>query len=313
MNFKIIAKTVLALVLIVSVFFIVDFDKLMMVLRKTNPLYYLAAVLAGLLRTFSGIFRLFYLLGRVFDDVHFIRVLRDGLVAGFYNLFLPTTLGGDVPKVFLLNRHLKNKKKIVAAIITERVIGFFSLIVLAFICLFLIKALKINTDNFHGLFWLVSVILGCFLLLFGILGLFSFQKMPLLKFNAFPSISSKIMSFLSVFKDYDTSVIINIFIQSVIYQVIGILVVYLIGLSLGIKVEMLSFFVVVPLIWFVMMIPISISSLGLREGAFIYFFSLFGVANEQSLGLSLLFFFQTIIIGAIGGLVLLIHPGTDQV
>jgi hypothetical protein len=51
-----------------------------------------------------------------------------------------------------------------------------------------------------------------------------------------------------------------------------------------------------------MMLPISISGLGVRESAFVYFFSLVGVNNESGLLLSILFFSHSVIYGLAGGI-----------
>ena len=95
-----------------------------------------------------------------------------------------------------------------------------------------------------------------------------------------------------------------VFIQSLIYQSLGIILVYFWGRSLGIELGIIPYFTALPLIWFTIMIPISISGLGIREGAFIYFFSLFDVNQELGLGLSMMFFIQTLAVGSIGGILL---------
>jgi uncharacterized membrane protein YbhN (UPF0104 family) len=54
------------------------------------------------------------------------------------------------------------------------------------------------------------------------------------------------------------------------------------------------------------MIPITFSGLGLREGVFIYFYNLVGVASEKALIASLLTFLIQIILTAIIGCFLLL-------
>ena len=125
MVIKIFLKAAVSVILMVSIFFMVDIEQLIVLLKKIDIKYILIAVFFALLKTASGIHRLFYLLGLFFKNVSMSKVAHDSLIAGFYNLFLPTALGGDVPKIFLLNMHLDDKKKIVASILTERFLGFF--------------------------------------------------------------------------------------------------------------------------------------------------------------------------------------------
>ena len=57
-----------------------------------------------------------------------------------------------------------------------------------------------------------------------------------------------------------------------------------------------------PIIWLITMVPITINGLGLREGAFIFLFTEIGMAKEMAMAISILFLLQTIIQGIIGGL-----------
>ena len=102
------------------------------------------------------------------------------------------------------------------------------------------------------------------------------------------------------------------YIISIIYQIAMIIMVYLLALSIDIDISFSYYLIFLPLIWLIIMIPISISGIGVREGAFVYFFTQIDVPKENSLLLSLLFFSQTIIVGLVGGFVYLIRDIGDR-
>ena len=54
------------------------------------------------------------------------------------------------------------------------------------------------------------------------------------------------------------------------------------------------------------MVPFSISSLGIAEGAYVYCFRLAGVAPEASLSVALIMRLKLIVLGLVGGAVYLL-------
>ncbi len=60
-----------------------------------------------------------------------------------------------------------------------------------------------------------------------------------------------------------------------------------IGWAFGLHVPFVYFLVIVPTIFLLIMLPISIGGLGVREAAYVYLFGLVGVAPEAALGLAI--------------------------
>lgn len=75
---------------------------------------------------------------------------------------------------------------------------------------------------------------------------------------------------------------------------------YLVALSLNLTVSLSFLFLVIPVTTLVMLIPISISGIGTRDATTIILFSLVGIAAEQSLAFSLLFFAASLIVATLG-------------
>ncbi len=78
-------------------------------------------------------------------------------------------------------------------------------------------------------------------------------------------------------------------VQSLIFNVLRILVVWTGALAIGIDVPIGAFFVATPIVIFAMLIPISMSGWGVRESMFVYLLvGLYGAQEETVLAMSLL-------------------------
>jgi len=89
-------------------------------------------------------------------------------------------------------------------------------------------------------------------------------------------------------------VILTAFALSLGTQLLTILSISLITMAIGLKPPFTALFVFVPIIITIMVLPISISGLGLRESAFVLLFGLSGISAEASTTISLLWFLSVV-------------------
>jgi uncharacterized membrane protein YbhN (UPF0104 family) len=92
---------------------------------------------------------------------------------------------------------------------------------------------------------------------------------------------------------------------SVVNSLFTIVATLLAARSIGVNIDAIYFFIFMPIIWIIITIPISLSGLGLREGAFVFFFSQVGVTPSDAVAISLLYYSYNVVIGVAGGLILL--------
>jgi hypothetical protein len=101
---------------------------------------------------------------------------------------------------------------------------------------------------------------------------------------------------LSEFYDYfhyyrnQKGVILKALLLSAVVQVIGFCAVYILALGLGVNIPFLACLVFVPLIIMFAAVPLSISGIGIREGAFVLLFGLIGIRQDAATALSLSWF-----------------------
>ena len=84
-------------------------------------------------------------------------------------------------------------------------------------------------------------------------------------------------------------------------QIITVIIVYLVFLAFGVDIPFSQHLVFYPIISILSIIPISISGLGVREGFFVYFYSLIGVSADIAVSVSLINYCIEILLMAIMG------------
>ena len=101
-------------------------------------------------------------------------------------------------------------------------------------------------------------------------------------------------------------------IQSLIFNVLRIAVVWSGGLALGIDIPISAYFVVTPVVIFVMLIPISMSGWGVREVILVSLLTRYGADGETVLAMSLLIGVCSVISTLPGAVILMTGSGLPK-
>lgn len=240
--------------------------------------------------------------------ISLIDIIKLSYTGLFFNLVFPGSVGGDTIKGVIFYRLTKNSSLSASSIFLDRIIGLFALAILSVISSSIYY--KISSDNS---FLLVAAFLLSFLIIFlGLSLITSIQKnflfcLKWLKLKKIEEFMKKNLEFLSWFKKNPKILIATILI-SLFCHTASMLSCYIIGLSLNIEISGGYYFLFFPLIALIFSLPISISGLGVRESAFVYFFhksKIVDVSRAASLSLSLLYFFSCLLASLLGGIIYL--------
>lgn len=233
----------------------------------------------------------------------FKTLLTFAFTSSFFNIFLPTAYGGDIIRAYDISKFSNKKLESVTSILVDKGSGTLALFLIATF------ALLFGYDLIQDIRIVLFTIGALLLILIFIIIIFHKKEIKKIK------IITKIIAFLDredILKNmYDTFHIyryhkresIEILALSLLAQVIAILYYPLIAYSFGLDVPLVYFLVVIPIITVILMLPISISGIGVREGAFIFFFKNFGVLPHEAVSIALVAFGLSIIWSLIGGVV----------
>jgi uncharacterized membrane protein YbhN (UPF0104 family) len=90
---------------------------------------------------------------------------------------------------------------------------------------------------------------------------------------------------------------------SIVFQAADILVIFLLARMIGLTVPLVVFFAIVPFVFLISILPISLGGLGVREGLLTYLLAQFGVNTSDGITLSFLVYLSRFIPAIPGGIV----------
>ncbi|MEI7863215.1 MAG: lysylphosphatidylglycerol synthase transmembrane domain-containing protein [Planctomycetota bacterium] len=225
----------------------------------------------------------------------FIRRFFEG---AFFSLCLPSSIGGDVIKAYRLSDSTSGRLLAGCTVLADRLAGLTALGVLAGTALAAME---------WSLPWFQTLLVGAGLLLAAWLpmrlGIASLNRLA----GVFPE-GHPAKRFIAQLLPYQEQpeLLTHAFLWSLLVQVGSTLTVVLVGKSLGVTLPLVTWFAVVPLVALAMVLPISVSGVGIREGGLAFLLAPHGVAAEKAVAIGLLWFLTTICCGLVGGVLFLL-------
>lgn len=305
---KIITYILRIVITLILLFYIIDrlnLERFLELIREAQLNYIIIALLILAFSYFVNTYAWGLLLGAQGIEVPLSKLASYYLIGLFFNNFLLSSVGGDIVKAYQLARYTQKTVDSSVSIIASRFATILALLIICLISSIIGYKLGIADPLF---FFLFLIFLSSLILIFI---LFNINILSRLKswFSSFRSarvrdLIFQIHSSVSSYKN-NPLVVFKVIIFSLIFQIISILVPYVISLAVGLKVSIFYFLIFIPLIRIVILLPISFNGLGLREGAYVALFSQIGVTPEMSFSISILGYFMLTCISLIGGVLYL--------
>ena len=236
-------------------------------------------------------------------------MLRVTLASDFIGLAVPSGMGADVARVVGLSRYLKNPAHALSSLFAFRVMGLGQTISIAAIVM-LIFPTGLPDDPMFAL--LKKVVIGLFIS--GVLGLIFMGKVEGFLERIAPKtrleplmlkVRDLYMTFLFYLSHKDA--LVAAFLGDLYVQFAKILSIYIVALALGFNVSISAFFILVPVANMIVLLPISVAGLGVREGAYVLLFAHMGLSPAQCVAMSLLGFGVNMLCVLAGGMVYLVY------
>jgi glycosyltransferase 2 family protein len=211
-------------------------------------------------------------------------------VGMFFNLFLPTGIGGDLFKAHFLSREEGRRFLALFTVVGDRLFGLIAMLILGGGAVIFQAGLLPEPLN------------GC-LMVSSLLVLIGLAGVPLIQRTVdrlWPRISGRLQGLFILWRQPKR--LLCVVGLSFALQGLGMGAVALLGAGINIHLPLAFYFAVLPLVGIITLVPVSFNGIGVREGAFVYFFGLKGIAAEPALGLGLLFFSLQVALSLVGGI-----------
>lgn len=266
----------------------IDWGQLGRLTGDIDPFYLVALGIIGMGRVVVVAWR-FTWLANLVTHIRFSIHLKLYFIASYFNVFLPTSVGGDAVRVLLLRDHDLTAQQGITFMLVERFFGILALV-----------ALAVTGALLYPLPGEIKLLITglAFALIVCIVLLLSSKRLLHRLQSRFPVLRVSIDALLLVLSY--PRVMLSVFTISCLIAVITTAMPWLVALSLDLVIPFEACMALVPLVWIVTLLPISIGGHGVREAAFVYLFGLIGVTVEASLLISLATFASFVLNGAIG-------------
>ena len=269
-----------------------DIERYLAALRSGWPWIILAQafVLAMLLLTF-----LRWKLLLAAQGIHY--GIRDAFALGFIGFFfsqvLPGSTGGDLVKAFYVAvDHPERRAAGITTVFLDRVIGLLDLVALAGVAVLLNHRRILADPWLRGLAGMVLAIIAASI----IAGVLFFSErvrshprlLALLRRLPLRTALGKVQAAVYIYK-FHPGLVLSAVVLSVLVQLSTVAMAASYSAALGLRVDLLSFFFIVPLASLAMALPIGTpGGLGQVEGAYYGLFVCFGHDGQSGLAVALL-------------------------
>jgi uncharacterized membrane protein YbhN (UPF0104 family) len=231
---------------------------------------------------------------------------RFSVIALFFNQTLPSSIGGDAMRIWLVGKHTTWRTGIYSVFL-DRLIGVIALAALVILCLPWTFELIRNPLGRAALLLIGFGSLGAGVAFIGL----GWKRLGILQHWTLTRHLADLASVALVISHSPRSFV-PPFAVSVLIHLLTALAAWCAAVAIGAQVPILYALFLVPPVVLLTVIPISIAGWGVRESAMVTAFGYAGLPQSDGLLISLLFGASSLVLGVVGGLTWIATPARRE-
>jgi glycosyltransferase 2 family protein len=256
------------------------------------------AVLINLVQVFIGALRWREISQLCQAPLTDLQAFRYNMIGTFFNQTLPSSIGGDAVRLWLVNRTGAGWRAATYSILTDRAIGLIAL------ALIIVASLPWSYDMIADGNGRLALVVVDFAALLGGLGFLLLAHLhwrwlkswwPTKHIHACSVIANKVI--------FDRRSGPKIAILSLSVHVLAVVIAWCAVRAIAAPANFAQVFMLIPPIMLITMLPISIAGWGVREATMMVAFGYAGLAQTDGTVVSILFGAVSFVVGCVGGLV----------
>jgi uncharacterized membrane protein YbhN (UPF0104 family) len=287
---KFAVRVVVTLVIFVLIFRGIDIRQVARVAAGADPGLLAAAILLIFLGTSLAAYRWSLIMNNLGLERSAAAYWQIYLKGMFFNQGLPTSVGGDAIRVLDAAGRRYSKLEALYGVMLDRIAGVTALLTLNLLAYAAAPEMLPEWVR-YVVFALAVGLVAAFVAGLNLRHFRWLDRWP--RLTVLRTLSER---FHQAFSKRRTALVVS----SLVVHVFAILCVWAIGRSLGLSVDVLTYFILVPPAMLFTVIPISLAGWGVREGAMVALFSFVGADKERVLAMSILYGLILIIVSLVG-------------
>lgn len=297
-----ILKVVVSLGLLAVLISRVDVAETAQVVASMSWPLFLAAMFLYLAGVLVRAYRWGVLVWSLGVPVSWWRLVKLYFVGAFFSQILPTGVGGDAVRIYELARDKQQTAAAISSVVVDRFLGLFFLFAMALVAL--LAGSELVSPPVRVVIAVVFVVslVGSFLLL---------QRTWIeswgrrLRLDRLVGRIKIVRDLYTSIHDYSPAALLKASLASVVFNLMLVLAYYLLGLAVGIHLSIWTYFLLVPIISALLLLP-SVGGLGVREGGTVALFVQAGTDQPHAAALALTYYAGVFLTGLIGAIIYLI-------
>ena len=296
-------KAVLALLIVSIIYINTDVNEVISIVKNIDFIYILLAIMTVFFIRLLMSARWKLILDENGMPIAFSESVYIILVSGSVGLVSPGGVGGDLLKGHHASKKETDLSKIATVVLFDRLIGVVSMLFL--VCL---SSSILMLTSYQGkqevlsivLFASWMIVIGLFI---GTVVLLEFEGKIKLLLDKCPLKVKKVLNMIMmVFKTFALNKILmsKVLVLSLLMQLLRCILFYFILRSLSIDIALMNVIAYFPIVFMLMMLPVTIGGVGVLEGATFILFEQFGVALEYCISSGLLYYGVQLLMAALG-------------
>lgn len=296
-------RLLLSSILVVFIFKMVKFNRLIELISAIKFPFLCLALALDIFERLLMAYKWKFLLAIKRINLAFSKSVKIYFVSTFVGTFLPSGLGGDILRAYSLSKQGADSSQAISSIIVDRILSLLSSLIIAIVGILLYSKLRHDSNVLQSVMVTVA---GFGIFLFVVMNKkmmqWFFERLKIFKL---PRLQSKMEQLYNASLDYNDHkpALFYVFILSFLFQFVRVMVTFAGSLALNQHIDAAYFFIFVPVIILLAVLPISVAGIGVREGAFVYFFSQVGMSASEAFTLSLLIYAVAMIATLPGGII----------
>jgi hypothetical protein len=271
---------------------VIDGQTVARLVREIHPGYVVALLLLSVVRIGIAAVRLRLLIDPR-APLGLGELSRQHFIGAYFSTLLPTSIGGDAVRVLLLGRSSLSKSEAAVYVLMERLLGIPVLIGMTFIGTLIFPVVDEIRLAVMGL-----ALLAVFAAAMGIVGGRRLRGM-----SSRDTALGRAAGAATELLDRPLQLGLGL-LATIVFQLAAVALSYITALAFDIELSFAACLALVPVVWLITLLPVSIGGVGVREASFALLLGTVGIALEESLLISLGTYAAMLFCAAIGGLIL---------
>lgn len=300
---KILLKLVVTCGLLAWLFYKLDTGQIIAIISGLSLSIYILVNIIHFISDLFGSLKWKFLLSKF----SYLKLLKLYIIGSYYSLVLPGQIAGEAAKAYILGKYDSESEKIAVSVMIDKITGIIGLLLLSIAGL-LFSKLNLSPKIVYS--FIIGVII-CVAMLFSIRVTFLYNLI-LKIFNALKNRFTKaekqisfLINILASWQTYTkkTGLMLISVLMGIGYQLFAVLIYSTIAMNLGIDIPFYDWLWIIGLLSIVLLLPISIAGIGVREGTLVGVLAFLGFPAEKAMALSLSILGIQIIWAIVGAIV----------